>query len=163
MKFIFATIILSICQNTIEEIKIVETRHYSGAIFPKTYDMPYSENPTREQRFTPTIKEIDEMEIELRQFFKKMKSTNNSAPHKNLKKYVRQYIGFINQDGNRIVYLSARWDGYSLIEMIKGYSKPTDSWKENWIITFDGGNKYWQIKYNLDKGEFFDHMVNGVA
>lgn len=124
--------------------------------------MPYSENPPKEQRFTPTIEEIDELESKLRELFKSS-GNNFSKPHKKLKKYVRQYIGFLNENGDRIVYLSARWNGYSLFERIKGYSEPTDSWKEDWITTFDGGNKYWQIKYNLDKGEFFDHMVNGVA
>ena len=75
MKFILIAILLTLGQPYLDEIQIVENKHYKGVIFPKTYDMPYSENPPREQRFTPTIEEIDELESKRRELFKS--SSNN--------------------------------------------------------------------------------------
>jgi len=33
--------------------------------------------------------------------------------------------------------------------------------RHDWLTVHDGGNRYWQIKYNLNKSEFTDFNVNG--
>lgn len=167
MKYLlFVILTLAISQFVVCQIKIVDTKNYTGAIFPNTYDLPYSENPPLEKRFTPTTDQIHELETKLKSQIKKLNSgTHYDGPniHKRLRNYVRQYIGYINDKGEKIIYISARWDGYSLWDWIRGYSKPTDDWKEDWIITFDGGSRYWQVKYNLSTKQFFEYGVNGVA
>lgn len=44
-----------------------------------------------------------------------------------------------------------------------GWTKPDDSWKTEWQMWFDGGSRFWNINYIIDKKEFVDFSVNGVA
>ena len=153
-----------------QEIELIESQKFEGAIFPKTYDIPYSENPLTEKRFTPTKREILELEKQLRN---QIKEINKNKPnqrkgygpviHKKLKKYDRQYIGFIDQNGLRVIHVNFIWNGFTLWESIRGFTKPDDSWKTEWQMWFDGGSRYWNIKYTIDKKEFIDFRVNGVA
>ncbi|SFS82122.1 hypothetical protein SAMN04488006_0213 [Lutibacter maritimus] len=153
-----------------QEIELIENRKYEGAIFSKNYNIPYSKSPTIEKRFTPTKLEIEELENRLSKY---LRETNKNKPkenkhygpkiHKNLNKYVRQYIGFIDQFGQRVIHVNFIWNGYSLMESIRGWTKPDDSWKTEWQIIFDGGSRYWNINYIIEKEKFIDLNVNGVA
>jgi len=153
-----------------QEIELIESRKFEGTIFPKSYNIPYSENPLIEKRFTPTKEEIVELEKQLRSDIKKInKNKPNQGKgygpiiHKRIRKYDRQYIGFIDQYGQRVIYVNFIWNGYSLWESIRGFTKPEDSWKTEWQMIFDGGSRYWNIKYIIDKKEFVEFQVNGVA
>ncbi|RBP27023.1 hypothetical protein DFR65_1121 [Oceanihabitans sediminis] len=153
-----------------QNIELIESRNFDGAIFPKTYDIPLTENPPIEKRFTPTKEEIVELEKQLRG---QIKEINKNKPnqgkhygpiiHKRLKKYDRQYIGFIDQYGQRVIHVNFIWNGYSIWELIRGWTKPDDSWKTEWQMWFDGGSRFWNINYIMDKKEFVDFSVNGVA
>tara|TARA_R110002074_G_C12161220_1_gene631235 strand:+ start:54 stop:569 length:516 start_codon:yes stop_codon:yes gene_type:complete len=153
-----------------QNIELIESRNFEGAIFPKTYDILLTENPSIEKRFTPTKEEIVELENQLRSQIKKInKNKPNQGKgygpiiHKRLKKYDRQYIGFIDQYGQRVIHVNFIWNGYSIWESIRGWTKPDDSWKKEWQIVFDGGSRFWNINYIIDKKEFVDFQVNGVA
>ncbi|WP_285656451.1 hypothetical protein [Allomuricauda sp. NBRC 101325] len=153
-----------------QEIKLVENKKYEGAIFSKSYTDEFSNFPPIEKRFTPTETEIAELENQLK---KQIKRINKNKPnqgkhygpiiHRNLKKYVRQYIGFIDNEGQKFIYVNFLWDGYSLLDFIRGFEKPDVSWKTEWQMWFDGGSIYWNIKYVIDKKEFVDFSVNGIA
>ena len=153
-----------------QNIELINSRNFKGAIFPKTYDIPLTENPSIEKRFTPTKEEIVELENQLRSQIKKInKNKPNQGKHygpiihKRLKKYDRQYIGFIDQYGQRVIHANFIWNGYSIWESIRGWTKPDDSWKTDWQMWFDGGSRFWNINYIIDKKEFVDFSVNGVA
>ena len=153
-----------------QEIKLVENKKYEGAIFSKSYTDEFSNFPPIKKRFTPTETEIAELENQLK---KQIKRINKNKPnqgkhygpiiHRNLKKYVRQYIGFIDNEGQKFIYVNFLWDGYSLLDFIRGFEKRDDSWKTEWQMWFDGGSRYWNIKYIIDKKEFVDFSVNGIA
>jgi hypothetical protein len=55
------------------------------------------------------------------------------------------------------------WNGYSIFESLRGIAKPEDYWKNSWETVFDGGSRYWSIKYIIDKKTFIDFGVNGVS
>ncbi|WP_431241111.1 hypothetical protein ACQ9BO_13325 [Flavobacterium sp. P21] len=78
-----------------------------GVIFPKDYDSYLFDNS---ERFTPTSNEIKELEFLLNKNIKAI-NTNKFTPliHKNLDKYNRQYIGFFNEKGERIIYINFLW------------------------------------------------------
>jgi hypothetical protein len=123
-----------------------------------------------EKRFTPTKSEILELE---KQLDEQIKVINKNKPnqgkgygpiiHRKLKKYDRQYIGFIDQYGQKVIHVNFIWNGYSIWEAIKGWTKPDESWKTEWQMWFDGGSRFWNINYIIDKKEFIDFQVNGVA
>jgi len=153
-----------------QNIELIESRNFKGAIFPKMYDIPLTENPSIEKRFTPTKEEIVELENQLRS---QIKMINKNKPnqgkhygpiiHKRLKRYDRQYIGFIDQYGQRVIQVNFIWNGYSIGDFIRGFEKPDESWKTEWQMWLDGGSYYWNLKYIIDKREFVDFQVNGVA
>ena len=169
-KLLSILILLHFTLGSSQEIKLIENPTFKGAIFPATYNIEFSENPPLEKRFTPTIAEIEELETQLR---KNIKEINKNKPnqgkdygpviHRNLNKYVRQYIGFIDEDGQKVIHVNFIWNHYSFWDRIRGFTKPDDRWKTEWQMTFDGGSRYWNIKYLVDEDRFIHFRVNGVA
>ena len=90
--------------------------------------MPFSDNPTAEQRFTPSIEDIELVEKLLNEQLKNINNGVNQGKnlgpkiHKKLRKYQRQYIGFISEQGERYIYLSCNWQRYNLLDRIRGFS-----------------------------------------
>lgn len=144
-------------EKTSDQTTFVRGKHYSGVIFSADYRLPvFDEND--KGRFTPTVAEVDRFEQELQRRIKELnKNRPNQGRHygpiidKRLKRYGRQYVGFINDKGERIIHTELNW---------KRHNK---NWKTNFILTFDGGSYHWTIRYNLSKDEFFNFGVNGIA
>lgn len=67
-----------------------------------------------------------------------------------LDEYNRQYIGII-MDEKRVIYANYFCD-----------SVETD-WRKDFVFVMDGGDCFFQFKYDVDSAEFFDLQVNGVA
>jgi hypothetical protein len=67
-----------------------------------------------------------------------------------LDEYNRQYIGMI-LDGRKLIYANYFCD-----------SVETD-WRKDFVFVMDGGDCFFQFKYDVDSAEFFDLQVNGVA
>jgi hypothetical protein len=153
MKYIIV-LFLSSCfihaQNVAEHFK---TRQFEVAIFLES-----SNELMQQNRFTPTKEEIIKAENALKS---KLKFINNplmnqsSSPiiHKNLKKYKRQYFGYINEKGEKILYINSLW---------KKNEKET-KWLQQIIMVSDGGSHYWNIEYNLETEELENLKVNGYA
>ena len=69
-----------------------------------------------------------------------------------LKKYYRQYLVYINENEEKIVYINAM-------------CKIPDffNWKKDFLRTSDGGDCYWKIEINLTNKTYREVMVNGYA
>ena len=169
-KLLLIILIFNFNLSFSQEIELIYEKEYEGAIFPKTYKLTYSNNLPNDKRFTPTKTEIQELESQLRIYLKEIttKKTNRGNENKpniqrNLDKYVRQYIGFIDEKGQRIIHVNFIWNHYSFWNKIRGYEKPNDSWKSNWQFVLDGGSYYWNIDYIMTENDFENLNVNGVA
>ena len=122
------------------------------------------------ERFTPTIDDIEKAERILK---KNLKAVNESRMnqfdncpviHKNLKSYRRQYFGYIDDNGNKIIYATFNWDRYSLFDRLRGYYRDeSENWKKDKEMVLDGCSYHWEIKINLDNEKLFDLGINGVA
>ncbi|WP_026725500.1 hypothetical protein [Flavobacterium sasangense] len=153
MKYIIL-LFLSSCfihaQNVAEHFK---TKQFEVAIFPES-----SNDLMQQNRFTPTKEEIFKAENALKS---KLKYLNNplinqsSSPiiHKNLKKYKRQYFGYINDKGEKILYINSLWSK----------SNRENYWLQQIIIGSDGGSYYWNIEYNLETDELESLKINGYG
>ena len=148
----------------------IKTQKYEGVIFSKdyiTWSFPNSDN-----RFTPTMSEVDYAEMILRKW---IKETNNEKLNqvgncpvidRKLYKYKRQYFGFINSTGDKVIYINCFlenngfwgfWDKNILKE-------PEDNkWKTEEKIVLDGCSNYWTIKVDLREKTLFDLKVNGIG
>ncbi len=153
MKYIIL-LFLSSCfihaQNVAEHLK---TKQFEVAIFPESSDeiMPG-------KRFTPTKEDIFKAENALKSKLKEANrnfenQSNSPIIHRNLKKYKRQYFGFINDKGEKILYINSLW---------KNNEKET-KWLQQIIMVSDGGSYYWNIEFNLETDELINLSVNGPA
>lgn len=136
-----------------------EADHYKSskfdvAIFPASY-----KDLIPEQRFTPTRQEIVTAESALSTDLKILNKdliNQSSTPiiHKKLTNYKRQYFGYIDKNGDRILFINCFWTSDKDFD---------DNWLKYRIEVLDGGSYYWNVKFNLDKKELFDLAINGYA
>ena len=154
MKYIIILFLTSFyyvkAQNVAEHFK---TKQFEVAIFPES-----SYEIMQGKRFTPTKEEIFEAEKALKSKLKEANRNlenqyNSPIIHRNLKKYKRQYFGYINGNGEKVLYINSLW------------SKPIKEkrWLNQLIIVSDGGSHYWNIEYNLETDELIKLSVNGKA
>ena len=66
-----------------------------------------------------------------------------------LDEYNRQYIGII-LEGKKIIYANYFCDS-------------VQDWGKDFVFVMDGGDCFFQFKYDADTAEFFDLQVNGNA
>ncbi len=130
-----------------------QTAAFDAAIFPaesKNLFLP------GEQRFTPSKKDVDEAEESLLQQLPElnndhMNQDDTPVIEKNLKKYRRQYFGYIDRNGKKILYINAFWKK----------EKEFDNWLEESVNVLGKGSFFWNVKFNIETGELFDLTVNG--
>ena len=124
------------------------------AIFPDTYsDFPFLKN-----KFTPTHQQVDNAELILK---KQLRTVNidsgyqnqNQGPviHKKLNNYKRQYFGYIDKAGHRILLINFFWSDHV-------FGK---DWLFGYVMVDDGGSSFWNIKIDLDAQKLFDLVING--
>ncbi|HET8839309.1 MAG TPA: hypothetical protein VFM82_09995 [Flavobacteriaceae bacterium] len=83
---------------------------------------------------------------------------------KSVKTYYRQYIPYIDENGERIIKINA----FCLIPEIAPDPDNKDNewtkmnWKKEIVIIAGGGSCYWQMKINIDKKEYFNFMTNPI-
>lgn len=154
MKYIIILFLTSFyyvkAQNVAEHFK---TKLFEVAIFPES---SYEIMPGK--RFTPTKEEIFEAEKALKSKLKEANRNlenqyNSPIIHRNLKKYKRQYFGFINDKGEKILYINSLWKK----------NEEETKWLQQIIMVSDGGSHYWNIEYNLETDELINLSVNGSA
>jgi hypothetical protein len=71
----------------------------------------------------------------------------------NLNKYFRQYFGFINKNGEKIVVISFFWEKGMVSENELSEEKSVD----------DGCSYYWNVEVNLTQRKLENLYVNGVG
>jgi hypothetical protein len=124
------------------------------AIFPASFTDLIPGRP-----FTPTHEEVDKAEKALATqllTINKQRINQASSPviHKNLANYKRQYFGFIDNKGDRILLINCVWSKEKMY---------LEEWLKSRIMVLDGGSYFWNIKFNLTKSKFFDFEVNGYG
>ena len=128
------------------------TSSFNVAIFPSTYIVVDGY-----KSFTPSKDEIDLAERAFSREFTSMnrKREMNNEPiinYRRLSRYNRQYFGYYNDAGEKILLIYAFWregDVYSdERNWLNEYTKPTES---------DG--KTWSIEFNINQKILFDFYV----
>ena len=132
-----------------------KTRKFDTAIFPANYiDML----PT--PRFSPTKQEVEKAEKCLKKNLEELNQplvnqTPKTIIHQKLNKYKRQYFGYVDSNGQRILIINCFW--------VKRRDDINRDWLKQSIDVLDGGSYYWHVKYNLDTDKLFDLNINGHA
>lgn len=177
-KYFFLFLLLFViysCKSSFYEVNklnsnatIIKRGKIESVIFSKEADCFLCNFPG--SGFTPTVEEINEAEKILKKDIKSaskpMYNQEDGYPiiHNNLNNYRRQYYGYINKDGEKILYVNFLWAKYTFIERLKGYHKDEgENWKSEREIVLDGGSNYWQIEINLTQKKLSNLNTNGVG
>lgn len=126
-----------------ETVQIVKTAAYQGYIFP-------SDNPSymfAGKRFMPSQLSVGMAERILTEQWRKAGGERIS---KELSTYVRQYVGYTNEKGEKIIWINF------VHEPTPGYELDKAIYEMK-----DGGDSFWNVKVNLTTHQLFELNVNG--
>jgi len=123
---------------------------FEGSIFDANYPAFYSKEPNV-KLYSPTANDIVLAETILRQIVDTARYYGHEYfIRKNLKKYIRQYFGYITATDEKVIYINALWK-----------NNKDRQWLTAHIIVDDGGDYYWQIKINLSSHKCLKFAING--
>lgn len=103
--------------------------------------------------WTPTEDDVLALQSGLASFLEENPEGFNSQrtpAWERLDEYNAQYIG-MELDGRRVIYANYLCDSAQL------------EWQDNFVFVADGGDCFFQFKYDVESAEYFDLQVNGPA
>lgn len=112
----------------------VRVRH--GYIFPASKELIIIGDPSWE-RWMPTERDVDLVEVLLQ---RELKAKRKEMGIKKPDRYQRQYVGYISETGERIVWVNALCG-----------SHPKDQMEREPIIVFEGGPCYWNARVSIEQ------------
>lgn len=130
---------------------------YKGVIVNENVDIFVDD---KKEWFEPSLQEVKKAEQLLANQIEELNKEelnqdSKECPDidKNLNKYIRQYIGYINTSGEKIILINMLW------------AKDVDygGLDSEYILVFDGCSHYWKVKVNLSSGKVYDLEINGSA
>ena len=107
--------------------------------------------------FTPTEAEVAAFEAKLPDFLRaKAKPNRGGAPPlaDRMAKYLRQYVGLVESDGKRRI-----WGNF----FCEYFGHADGGWRKEGFVVKDGGDCYFNVKYEPATGAFSALMINGDA
>ncbi|HTB06583.1 MAG TPA: hypothetical protein VK806_06470 [Bacteroidia bacterium] len=126
-----------------------KTDKYDCAIFSKKFTDAY----TGGKHFSPNRDDVDKAEYAIAQKLLLQTDTTRQIGfiYRNLKKYQRQYFGYVANNGHKVLYISLLWteDKASMKD-----------WLTNVVEIDGGGAYYWKIKYDMDSNTLYDLKIN---
>ncbi len=151
LKLFFTAFIFFLCASAYSQkiadanAKLYATKNFTGAIFPASY-IEYAIGS--QDRFTPEQSDINKAEQALRL---NIKTISEPAPAiaKNLPKFYRQYLGYVNQYGERMILINCFQPNDLLLK----------KWLDHFIIVEDNPKGFWNVEYNLEKNMFSNFYV----
>lgn len=130
---------------------------YKGVIVNENVDIFVDD---KKEWFEPSLQEVKKAEQLLANQIEelnkeKLNQRSEECPviDRNLNKYIRQYIGYINTSGEKIILINMLW-----AEDVDYGGLDTE-----YILIFDGCSHYWKVKVNLSSGKVYDLEINGSA
>jgi hypothetical protein len=126
-----------------------KTDNYDCAIFPMAYSTDIVHNT---KRFTPGFPDIDKAEKAIAQQMLTQRDTTKRLPdvYRHIKKYRRQYFGYTNNDGHKILYINMFWEE----------DKYVKDWLKQMVMVQGGGSNYLSMKYDLTDNKLYDLQIN---
>jgi len=127
---------------------------FEGYIFDKDYQLMFvfpGQKDRIELQDDDIIKaeQILRAKIKIINRFKPNQSDRVPVIDQNLGKYTRQYVGYTNKKGEKIVWINCIWTNIDQNEL-----------PVNVVRKFNGCSYFWNVKVNLTTKELFDLDVN---
>ncbi len=132
---------------------IVKTNDYQAYVFSKEFDVDFTiEN--QDGRYTPSNNDIVQAEKIIKKkiaYLNRNHENQESCPiiDENMNKYKRQYVGFTDTYGAKILWVNFVWD------------PKLDPKLDSEITNTEGGcSRYWRLKINLDTQQAYGLEIN---
>lgn len=139
-----------------QESTLVKGKGYTGYAFNKEHFV-FMSIDNQKERYTPTKEDIMQIEKILKDsinsVLKKQKYCNTSINRNTLKKYKRQYVGFITKNGDVVIW----------INLLRNKEIEDIELSKDIVTVLDGGEKYWSIFINLTKTTLYGVRINGIS
>jgi hypothetical protein len=130
--------------------KHIFTSSYNVAVFPKSF--PFS---APGERFTPSDDNVFFAERSLSRDMRSLNKdrlyqTDDFLIHTRLRVFNRQYFGYINEAGEKVLIINAFWNGLE--------QESEDAWL-NKVIKGSQAPYFWSVKYNIDLNVLYDFVI----
>ena len=143
--------------EAVEKWKVAEVwgNNYHGWSFHQDVEVDFTVEG-QDGRFTPTDAEIADAEylVQKRIAYENREHYNQGGMcpiiDEHMRKYRRQYVGFTNDRGDHIIWLSGLWDENMTDEQLAS----------DVILTRGGCGRFWHIKVNLNTRKVYGLEVN---
>ncbi len=171
-------ILLFSCKTTVETFQTddankigVKSNKFCGTVF-KAIDsgnLHFIQPFVSLDKFTPTREDIQLAEAILKTQIESINSHRinqfgkQGYIDKHLNKYFRQYIGFINEQGDHVIHINFHWNRFSIFDRLKGNWDDRLNYTSDFSIVLDGGSRYWNVNVNLTTKKLSGLSVNGVG
>ena len=146
-----------LCMNGYsKESTLVKGKGYIGYAFNKEHFV-FMSIDNQKERYTPTKEDVIRIEKTLKDsigsVLKKQRYSNISINRNRLKKYNRQYVGFITNNGDVVIW----------INLLKSKEIDDVELSKDIVTVSDGGEKYWSIFINITKNTLYGVRINGIS
>jgi hypothetical protein len=151
-------LLISICLILFltNESILINGKDFTGYIFDKNHSVLMTVD-NQSKRYSPSKEDVFLAESIIKNKLKCLNANlinqGDNCPiiHKKTKKYIRQYVGFINNRNEKIIWINFVWkDKFS-----------DDKISKDIIQVMDGCSYYWNIKVNLNTKTLNDLNING--
>jgi hypothetical protein len=137
--------------DSVKQVSKFELKPYQVIIKPGEKEFKEIFGDKYSQR-TPDDYEIGIAELQMDELFYNMKrGTVNYLLDRSPGDYNRQFVGALNENGEKIIWINC-------------FCKPekeNEDWKHKLIIAMGGGTCFFNFKVNVTKNEYYDFKVNG--
>jgi hypothetical protein len=133
--------------------EIVRTEKSEGVIVPRERAADFTTGllgRDENEFWTPSRKDVLKFEEGIGAYLKKSAPRQSPNLWSKLPKYKRQYVGVV-KNGRKLIYANFFCQ-----------SGNTD-WKAHPVFVLDGGDCYFNVRYEVEAGAFSDLQINGEA
>lgn len=158
MRYVTILILVLSSQLLNAQSFYVEGKGYKGYVFDKDHFV-FMSIENQKERYTPRQIDISAVEQLLKDSIDYIMKDQNDCSKQEInkhaiKKYRRQYVGFITKDNEIIIWIN-------FLKKDRNFSNKDLS--TNIVSVLDGGCNFWSISVNLTKRRLFNLHINGVG
>lgn len=158
MRYVTILILVLSSQLLNAQSFYVEGKGYKGYVFDKDHFV-FMSIENQKERYTPRQIDISAVEQLLKDSIDYIMKDQNDCSKQEInkhaiKKYRRQYVGFITKDNEIIIWIN-------FLKKDRNFSNKDLS--TNIVSVLDGGCNFWSISVNLTKRKLFNLHINGVG
>lgn len=140
--------------STVKTNQLIVTDNFEGVIFAgasaEQMGLKTIISETIDDYWTPSRDDVLAFEQHLGLYLQQAAPQTYPGPLRDLSKYRRQYVGILVK-GQRVIFAN--------------FFCTTDDtdWKHEFVFVLDGGSCYFEVKYDVQTGVFYDLSIHGEA